>query len=167
MTISMTKRPVKTAWTTEVPDQFPEVVKSVTLANKKGGKDIKDFAETTTAHGLKYAFSEESSRIRRLAWFLAFLAALAYLSYQLVECSIDYYRYPMKAEYKLVRMNSMDFPTITICNLNQADSEKVDDPQAITDIYRVAKLCMWKDIMNTSLAKMRNEDKYRPYLEMR
>lgn len=105
--------------------------------------------------------------LEMLAWFLAFLAALIYLSYQLVVCSIEYYKYPIKAENKLTRMSSLDFPTVTICNLNRADATKMDNPQAITDIFRVAHGCMWPEIMNLTMEEMKNNETYRPYLEKR
>ncbi|RUS87705.1 hypothetical protein EGW08_004546, partial [Elysia chlorotica] len=182
MTINTPKEPVKIAWASTVPDKlsvsernfsaekgaldrkFKELVEA-TIVSKRNGQDIKGFAESTTAHGLKYAFSEESSKLRRLVWFLAFLAALVYLTYQMVNCSIEYYKYPMKAQNKLTRMKSLQLPTVTICNLNHADSSKMDDPKPITDIYRVAKGCMWSEIMNMTLEDMKNNETYRPLLE--
>ena len=81
MSCSSAKPPVKLAWTSAIPDQlsetgakseekkaldvkFKELVEA-TIISKRTGQDMKGFAESTTAHGLKYAFSEESSRIRR------------------------------------------------------------------------------------------------------
>ncbi|GFS26321.1 hypothetical protein ElyMa_005210000 [Elysia marginata] len=81
MTINMTKDPVKIAWGSTVPDKLSETSESsnekrahlmkfkelveATVVSKRSAQDMKGFAESTTAHGLKYAFSEESSKIRR------------------------------------------------------------------------------------------------------
>ena len=80
MTINVSKPSLKLAWSSNVPDQlsetntcsekkaydirFKELVEA-TMVSKRSGQDVKGFAESTTAHGLKYAFSEESSRFRR------------------------------------------------------------------------------------------------------
>ncbi|GFO28275.1 acid-sensing ion channel 4 [Plakobranchus ocellatus] len=160
MTITMTKKPVKTAWESQA-----DKVKDFSISTgKKSKQEIKEFAESTTAHGLKNAVSEESSKFRRWAWFLAFLTALTYLTYQLVTCCIDYYRYPIQAQQTLRRMDALNFPTVTICNLNHANAAKVEDPQSVIDIFRVAKGGLWPEALNTTLERMQDSPEYGPYL---
>ncbi|RUS87702.1 hypothetical protein EGW08_004543, partial [Elysia chlorotica] len=113
MKINMPRRTVsKEAWMDQVPDAFeedPQVSGGAVRVGKKGSQDIKEFAQSISAHGLKNAVSERRSRLRRLAWFIAFLSALTFLGYQLVTCSIDYYNYPIQAQQILKRMDTLTF----------------------------------------------------------
>ncbi|GFS26327.1 acid-sensing ion channel 1-like [Elysia marginata] len=136
----MTKRTAsKVAWVQEMPDKFTaEVIGATTHQDeKKSSQDIKEFAESTSAHGLKNAVSDKSSRFRR---------------------------YPIQPQQVLRRMDSLKFPTVTICNLNLADATKANNPDAVTRIFRVAKGGHWPAAYNTTLEDMQHSDVYGPYL---
>ena len=66
MTINMTKNTTsKVAWVEQVPDKFTKDSQTASGGGKKSNQDIKEFAESTSAHGLKNAVSERGSRFRR------------------------------------------------------------------------------------------------------
>ncbi|GFR72023.1 acid-sensing ion channel 1-like protein [Elysia marginata] len=86
-----------------------------------------DFSQRTTAHGLRYAVSPEVVRARRLLWLTVFLTTLGYLLYQLASLLNSYHRYPFKTVNKVVPQLSIPYPVVTLCDLNQVDSLKIDN----------------------------------------
>lgn len=78
---------------------------------------IKDWALNTTFHGIPNA--ERSKYIFwKIAWVSIFLAALSYSAFVIVFHFIEFYTYGSYTTIQLFDTSQINFPAITICNMN-------------------------------------------------
>jgi acid-sensing ion channel 4 len=93
------------------------------------------FLKYTTLHGLRHVFLS-GSYPRRVAWLLAFLAALALL----FTWSSNRVRYllssPVHTKAHMIYAKRLVFPAVTICNINRFRFSALTD----ADIYHLANL---------------------------
>ncbi|XP_078379821.1 acid-sensing ion channel 2-like isoform X1 [Oculina patagonica] len=78
---------------------------------------LTNFASTTTAHGVG-RIAEGSSLLRRVMWFVVsagFYAVMFWMCIQLVQRYLDK---PVVSRMEMSFEESLDFPAVTICNLN-------------------------------------------------
>ncbi|XP_066273655.1 amiloride-sensitive sodium channel subunit alpha-like [Branchiostoma lanceolatum] len=75
-----------------------------------------EFADATTAHGVPRAVGSFSV-VRKIFWSAFFAASLAYFLYQASTLFNKYFDYPVATDVS-VKFATIDFPAVTICNLN-------------------------------------------------
>ncbi|XP_032225908.2 acid-sensing ion channel 3 isoform X2 [Nematostella vectensis] len=81
----------------------------------------KDFFGNTSLHGVRYL--TENSFIRRVIWLLVVLAAFCGFGYQLYKSITFYYEWPTVTAMTTEWDEELDFPAVTICNLNILSKE--------------------------------------------
>ena len=74
------------------------------------------FAETTSLQGIPH-MNRSSSWIGKFLWTIFFLAACGMVVYQLIDVFAKYYKRETSSSVKL-DYAKLDFPSVTICNLN-------------------------------------------------
>lgn len=82
-----------------------------------------EWSNSSTAHGIPNIFRIES-RILRIIWIICFLAAFAYCSYTIVNIIVVYLQYDVLINQEVVIEAPIDFPVVTVCNLNAFDRIK-------------------------------------------
>ena len=80
------------------------------------GSQVKEFFGNTSLHGVRYL--NEKGVFRKLVWFLALGAAIGVCGKQVYDTLYAFYKRPFSTKLTRHRASSMDFPAITICNLN-------------------------------------------------
>ncbi|OWF42348.1 Acid-sensing ion channel 1 [Mizuhopecten yessoensis] len=79
---------------------------------------LKDFAEGSTFHGLRYVAHQGSFIGRKLLWLMMICACTSVLVYQIVDRVGYYYGWPVTVNVRVNYNTSLQFPSITICNQN-------------------------------------------------
>ena len=91
---------------------------------------LRNFAEETTLHGLRYiVFS--STKIRQMIWLLLLVAAAATYLVMVKQSVVKYFSHPVSTEYMEVTPEDgkLTFPAVTICNLNRFVKTKINLPE--------------------------------------
>lgn len=84
-----------------------------------------EFYNDSTMHGLKAAFQSESIQ-GRMFWKLLLLAALLFSGYLFYGVLNQYLKYDFKVSKEIFfDLESLDFPRITICNMNTISRTKL------------------------------------------
>ncbi|XP_065163273.1 pickpocket protein 28-like isoform X2 [Atheta coriaria] len=83
---------------------------------------LDEYFVSSTLHGLKYVGDDSLSTFERLYWLAAFIAGLCFAAYFIVSIYAKFETSPMVISFnpKLVFINTIPFPAITICNVNLA-----------------------------------------------
>ncbi|XP_030852712.1 amiloride-sensitive sodium channel subunit alpha [Strongylocentrotus purpuratus] len=84
------------------------------------------FLENTTFHGLPRIFGAPFF-LEKLFWVLAFLTCLGVFTYQGTKIVKDYISYPYSTRTDIITESSLDFPAVTICNVNMMRRSKLVD----------------------------------------
>nr|XP_006820055.1 PREDICTED: degenerin-like protein unc-105-like [Saccoglossus kowalevskii] len=79
---------------------------------------VKNFANSTTAHGLSHVVSSVSWS-SRLAWTIILLAAATAFITQTLMLIIQYMEFNVNTKVALVSATERPFPSITVCNTNK------------------------------------------------
>ena len=90
--------------------------------NENGGvspriRDIKEFCNKTTAHGLS-RLSEAKSWQAKIFWILAFLTALVAAIFHISLSLKRFFQYPIQTDIDLIIQEKLILPAVTVCNLN-------------------------------------------------
>ena len=90
--------------------------------------------ETLSIHGLPNIIKKKNKIIR--AWWILLTMTSSILSiYFIRQILIEYYRYNVTTEMRIVDSNEIEFPTITICEFNQLSTiESYNDFNYLFDI---------------------------------
>lgn len=59
-----------------------------------------------------------NTNVKRIAWIAAFFGMFMYMSFQIVLLCQQYFEYPVELQMKMHSAHSLEFPAVTICNLN-------------------------------------------------
>ncbi len=86
--------------------------KSQTVAKTWDG-----FANTSSIHGLRYT-SPDFNKIRRIAWAFLIFTGLSILIGSTIAVVLEYFQYEVNTIVRMVSEEEVDFPAITICNMN-------------------------------------------------
>lgn len=78
---------------------------------------VKHFASHTGIHSVG-SIADARSSLRRVLWACVLMAALAVYIYQVHEMVLKYMAHPVKTTTTVDYKMPMDFPAVTICNLN-------------------------------------------------
>lgn len=79
-----------------------------------------EWGTNSTAHGIPNMIRLES-RILKIIWFVCFLASLSYCAYTIVSIIITYLQFDVLINQEVVSKSPVDFPAVTVCNLNAFD----------------------------------------------
>ncbi|XP_035665145.1 acid-sensing ion channel 1C-like isoform X4 [Branchiostoma floridae] len=93
--------------------------------NEPKPSDINVFAGNATMHGISHIFTEGSFSFRRFLWAAAFLVCFGMVSYNGYDRVMYYLSYPRVTKLDELEAQMMNFPAITMCNLNPFRFSKV------------------------------------------
>lgn len=79
-----------------------------------------EWSSYSTAHGIPNIFRLES-RLLKIIWILCFLTSFAYCSFTIVNIVVVYLEYGVLINQEVVSEPPVDFPVVTVCNLNAFD----------------------------------------------
>ena len=89
-------------------------------------RDIKnEFAENTTMHGIPRFLDAERSIVQRVLWLLVVFVSTVILVAQASNLIIDYAKYQTTTKVTIVTKSKLEFPSVTICNLNMLRRSKL------------------------------------------
>ncbi|XP_023215424.1 amiloride-sensitive sodium channel subunit gamma-like [Centruroides sculpturatus] len=75
------------------------------------------FAYRSSAHGIPRIASSQN-RFRRFMWIIVFLVAVAGFAYHSIYLILTYLSYPRMTTTEEIHADQIDFPYVTVCNLN-------------------------------------------------
>lgn len=102
---------------------------------KKFQEEISNFFSETSFTALTRIYKAESI-FHRLAWTIVVLAMMAWLAVQCYWLLERYFRYPIEVKLDLKAAPQLDFPSVTICNLNPIlERHLKNDPYKDLDQY--------------------------------
>ncbi|RNA31924.1 amiloride-sensitive sodium channel subunit gamma-like [Brachionus plicatilis] len=81
-------------------------------------KVLKAWATSTTAHGFPNIINNEI-KLLKFIWLFFLIGSSSYCSYCLFRSFADYFSYKVNIQYTSVRYPSIEFPTVSICNLHR------------------------------------------------
>ncbi|CAH1791543.1 unnamed protein product [Owenia fusiformis] len=87
---------------------------------------LKEFGEDVEFHGVRHLF-RDNSIVTKVTWILLFLCGCSWLTYQIHDRIIYYYQFPHITKIDKLYVPSLDFPTITICNINTFRRHKLNE----------------------------------------
>ena len=85
-----------------------------------------DWSIFTTAHGIPSLSRTESKKIRFL-WIAFLLVTTAYCCYSMISIIVSYFSYNVLINMQIVDKSNVDFPAVTVCNLNPFDRRYSQD----------------------------------------
>ncbi|XP_071102852.1 epithelial sodium channel subunit gamma-like [Haliotis cracherodii] len=87
-------------------------------------EQFKKFFQETSFTALVRIYNA-TSLVKRLAWLVVFLGMLVWLSVQCYWLLERYFNYPMEVKMDLVAAQEIEFPSVTVCNLNPLKQSKL------------------------------------------
>lgn len=115
--------------------------------NRKNNKPLlatwKRFAESTSMHGLGRAVLSKMAW-KRVIWSLLVIGGVIVSSLNFSKIIVNYLSYPVTTNIELKSWRTMEFPSVTICNLNPAMSLKIDKSvmDALNESIQVQCICI-------------------------
>lgn len=142
---------------------------------------VKEFFGNTSLHGVRY-FNEKST-FRKLVWFLALIAAAGVCGKQVYDTLRAFYGRPFSTTVTRHRLSEMDFPAVTLCNMNMISkkqyatavrkwnlmpgSENQTDEQLREEIQAMLSLFSYRQFKEEYLEKFREKLFSHPLFEER
>lgn len=83
---------------------------------------VENYCGNSSLHGLQYVGDTKLSYGERIFWLVSFLFAVAFATYFILDIYNKYDNNPVIISFNptTVSLDSIPFPAVTICNLNQA-----------------------------------------------
>lgn len=89
---------------------------------------VEKWSNDATIHGIHYVLNRQRLLCwRRRLWGMLLLFSTSLMIWQIGVLVQDYYKWETNTNVKMVSPKSMDFPEITICNLNTFQNTRVAD----------------------------------------
>ena len=88
------------------------------MKNKELRERIVNVISDSTLHGFPRVL-KSNSWIAKLMWVVCFLCSLGYCFFMVIEAILKFLRYETVMSTNIFKENPSSFPVITICNLNQ------------------------------------------------
>lgn len=79
-----------------------------------------EWSSNSTAHGISNICRLES-RPLKIIWMVCFLTSFSYCSYTIVNVLVAFFEYGVVINQQVVTELPVDFPVVTVCNLNAFD----------------------------------------------
>ncbi|ELU00320.1 hypothetical protein CAPTEDRAFT_217704 [Capitella teleta] len=97
--------------------------------------DFTNYAANSTIHGVRYVMNTASGKIRRTLWIILLLGFLAYFLFVLFYRFEKMKAYPVTSRMSVVDVREVDFPAMTICNMNQIKLSYVNQDEFIKNVF--------------------------------
>ncbi|XP_063691369.1 acid-sensing ion channel 1-like [Bolinopsis microptera] len=118
--------------------RFKQIVQKVGVQNSRAVESFSEFAQDTTAHGVKLFF--QGKKISRACFFVVWLAAVVYTVYTCYKGICDYRSRPTGTKFEIRRSDDVEaipFPTISLCNINKIRKDYLDKNEKLKQIYNM------------------------------
>ncbi|XP_074652905.1 acid-sensing ion channel 2-like [Tubulanus polymorphus] len=79
---------------------------------------IVDFSQESSVHGIKYVGCYDTAVIRKVIWCLMIIASIVFCICMIHPRVLVYMRKPVSTKITIEYESPMEFPAVTICNLN-------------------------------------------------
>ncbi|XP_065648616.1 acid-sensing ion channel 1C [Hydra vulgaris] len=103
---------------------FPVLKSEKEARREKLDETIQKFVDASTCHGFKHCFNS-GSKVRQLIWMMILAASVALLVQKLYESGVKFLERPFSTKTTLTYVDQMEFPAISICNMNDMRNSKV------------------------------------------
>ncbi|XP_068238635.1 degenerin-like protein asic-1 [Palaemon carinicauda] len=90
----------------------------------KFASDVGDFADSCSAHGIGKIYKSQGWA-RRLLWILVCVCMVAFGTYQCYRVIAEYLTYPKKVSISIKEESVVEFPAVTVCNLNSMANKEM------------------------------------------
>ncbi|ELT89070.1 hypothetical protein CAPTEDRAFT_200009 [Capitella teleta] len=97
--------------------------------------DFVDYATNSTIHGLHNAVNPANGKIRRAAWATMLLSLLAYFAFAISLRVQKLRTYPVSSRTRVIEVDELFYPAMTICNLNQIKKSYVADDNFLENVF--------------------------------
>ncbi|RXN00074.1 Acid-sensing ion channel 1 [Acipenser ruthenus] len=119
---------------------------------------LKEFASSSSLHGLGHVVSDGRCTLRCFFWTAAFLGSLSFLFCHCFESMCYYLEYHHVTKVDNIQAPFMYFPAVTLCNLNQARFFKLNK----CDVLHAG---IWLSVLDESFEFHGSDLVNRSYLE--
>ena len=103
-------------------------------------EEIKNLVGKSTIHGLPNIVKQKSKCVQ-LFWATAFCISFAYCSYVLIIEVIVFLSYDVNLDLQVINDDfSIEFPSVTFCNLVPLDYSKKEAYQVVSEIVSLDKI---------------------------
>ncbi|XP_076270438.1 pickpocket protein 28-like [Rhynchophorus ferrugineus] len=91
-------------------------------------QQLKKYCENSTLHGLRYVGDSHLTIGERIFWFISFSMAICFAAYYISNIYTKWKSSPVIISFSPfdAELNSIPFPAITICNMNQAKRNEAE-----------------------------------------
>jgi len=111
-------------------------------------KDFREFANDTSAHGVKYIF-EGPFKLVKLLFLITWLGLSIYASYVIVTSIVTFIKKPTSTKFEVIqdidekfknKPEQIEFPTISVCSMNKVKKSylEAEENKAIKEYFEVA-----------------------------
>ncbi|GFO08327.1 eukaryotic translation initiation factor 3 subunit f [Plakobranchus ocellatus] len=101
------------------PPPPPSLPPATTTAKHTTAKDlIHEFSQTTSMHGVSH-IAAQGPAWRRILWSILVICFVAWAIHNVAQILSDYNSHPVMTSVSSEYQSKMDFPAVTICNLNR------------------------------------------------
>lgn len=94
---------------------------------------LREWTKETTSHGFSHVTSARHLSMK-IIWLICMLVSMSLCSVMIVRSSLDFGEYEVKTKIRQVIENEIDFPMLTICNLNPLVTDQAQ--RFIYDYFR-------------------------------
>ncbi|ELU05481.1 hypothetical protein CAPTEDRAFT_190760 [Capitella teleta] len=80
--------------------------------------DLRTLLTNTTCHGVKHIAERDSHIFQKILWLICVTVALGLFLVNVISRAGNYFDYPTNVDVSVHYKESMQFPAVTLCNLN-------------------------------------------------
>ncbi|XP_028411254.1 amiloride-sensitive sodium channel subunit alpha-like isoform X2 [Dendronephthya gigantea] len=122
---------------TKKPSKKPSSSEPVEKTPKNSFRKLfKEFASDTSFGGISKVSSSDS-HLRRFIWLLISTTCYGFTIYMCLQLIETFLNRPIKTEVDIVYEKNIDFPSVTVCNLNQYRRSRIRNVSSIDEIIRM------------------------------
>lgn len=105
--------------------EFLKVIKFPTGEEEQGVKaKMNEFISETSVAALT-RIHRSTSNGKRVMWIIVFFGMFAYMTFQIITLCQQYFNYPVELKITLRTAHVLEFPAVTICNINPVRKEQL------------------------------------------
>ncbi|GAB1287637.1 Acid-sensing ion channel 5 [Apodemus speciosus] len=83
-----------------------------------------DFAISTSFHGI-HNIAQNQNKVRKVIWLSVVLGSVSLLVWQIYSRLVNYFAWPTTTSIEVQYVEKIEFPAVTVCNLNRFQTEAV------------------------------------------